>query len=70
MDSLYIQNLAQNFAFLSFMIGMIFAWASLVFISKKFILKIENAANIIGCLTLAGLLTERWIEAHYFPISN
>lgn len=70
MDSLYIQNLAQNFAFLSFMVGMIFAWASLVFISKKFILKIENAANIIGCFTLAGLLTERWIEAHYFPISN
>lgn len=70
MDSLYIQNLAQNSAFLSFMVGMIFAWASLVFISKKFILKIENAANIVGCIILAGLLTERWVEAHYFPISN
>ena len=70
MDSLHIQNFAQNFAFLSFMIGMIFAWASLVFINKKFILKIENIANVFGCITLAGLLTERWINAHYFPISN
>jgi len=70
MNSLSIQNIAENMAFLSFMIGMVFAWASLIFVDNKFVLKIDYTANIIGCTTLAGLLAERWITAHYFPISN
>mmetsp|Transcript_3588 Transcript_3588/g.9299 ORF Transcript_3588/g.9299 Transcript_3588/m.9299 type:complete len:330 (+) Transcript_3588:28-1017(+) len=70
MNSLSIQNIAENMAFLSFMIGMVFAWASLIFVDNKFVLKIDYSANIIGCITLAGLLAERWITAHYFPISN
>ena len=70
MDSVYIQNLAENFTFLCFMLGMVFAWASLVFIDQKYILKIENISNIFGCSTLAILLINRWISSHYFPISN
>ena len=70
MDSVYIQNLAENFTFLRFMLGMVFAWASLVFIDQKYILKIENISNIFGCSTLAILLINRWISSHYFPISN
>lgn len=70
MNTLYIQNLAENFAFLCFMVGMVFAWASLVFINNNFILKIENASNLAGCGALAFLLTNRWITSHYFPISN
>lgn len=68
--SLSLQNIAENTAFLSFMVGMVFAWASLIFVNNKSILKIDYIANIIGCTTLAGLLAERWITAHYFPISN
>jgi hypothetical protein len=45
MESFYIQNLAENFTFLCFMLGMVFAWASLVFIDQKYILKIENISN-------------------------
>lgn len=70
MDSLYIQNLTENLAFLCFMVAMIFSWASLVFIKRKFLLKIENVSTVFGCFTLAVLLTDRWISAHYFPISN
>jgi len=70
MDSLYIQNLTENLAFLCFMIAMIFSWASLVFIKRKLLLKIENVSTVFGCSTLAVLLTDRWISAHYFPISN
>lgn len=70
MESLYIQNLAENFTFLCFMVGMVFSWASLVFINQNYILKIENISNILGCSTLAILLTDRWISSHYFPISN
>jgi cytochrome c-type biogenesis protein CcsB len=70
MNTLYIQNLAENFAFLCFMVGMVFAWASLVFINNNYILQIENASNLIGCGALAYLLAHRWITSHYFPISN
>lgn len=70
MNTLYIQNLAENFAFLCFMVGMVFAWASLVFINNNYILQIENASNLIGCGALAYLLAYRWITSHYFPISN
>lgn len=70
MNSLSLQNIAENIAFLSFMVGMVFAWASLIFTNNKFILKIDYSANVIGCFTLAILLAERWITAHYFPISN
>jgi cytochrome c-type biogenesis protein CcsB len=70
MNLLYTQNLAENFAFLCFMTGMIFAWASLIFTDKNFILQTEKVSNIIGSCTLAYLLMNRWITAHYFPISN
>lgn len=70
MNSLYVQNLAENFAFLCFMVGMIFAWASLIFTENKWVLKIDNLCNICGTFTLVFLLTQRWITAGYFPISN
>ena len=70
MESFYIQNLAENLAFLCFMVAMILSWASLVFVKNNFLLKTENICSIAGCSTLALLLTDRWITAHYFPISN
>ena len=70
MNALYIQNFAENFAFLCFMVGMVFAWTSLIFIDKNYILQIENTFTIIGCGSLAYLLANRWITSHYFPISN
>ena len=70
MDTLYIQNLAENLAFLSFMVGMVFAWAGLIFVDKKFVQTVDTAASVLGCTTLAVLLTIRWVTAHYFPISN
>lgn len=70
MNALYIQNLAENFAFLCFMAGMIFAWISLIFVNQNYILKVENTFNFLGCGTLAYLLGYRWITSNYFPISN
>jgi cytochrome c-type biogenesis protein CcsB len=70
MNSLYIQNLTENFAFLCFMVGMVSAWASLIFIDKDFILKIERLSNVTGSSALAFLLAYRWVTANYFPISN
>nr|YP_007476250.1 heme attachment to plastid cytochrome c [Diacronema lutheri]YP_009863771.1 heme attachment to plastid cytochrome c550 [Pavlova sp. NIVA-4/92]AGE93749.1 heme attachment to plastid cytochrome c [Diacronema lutheri]QKE31102.1 heme attachment to plastid cytochrome c550 [Pavlova sp. NIVA-4/92] len=70
MNPLYTQNLAENFAFLCFMTGMIFSWISLVVFNSKYVIVIENASNILGCATLAYLLIYRWTTAHYFPISN
>jgi len=70
MESFYIQNLAENLAFLCFMAAMILSWASLVFVKNNFLLKTENICSLAGCSTLALLLTDRWITAHYFPISN
>lgn len=70
MNALYTQNFAENFAFLCFMTGMVFAWVSLVFVDKDYILKIENGFNLVGCGTLAYLLIYRWVTSNYFPISN
>lgn len=70
MDYIYIQNLAENLAFLSFMIGMIFAWASLIFVDRKIIQQIDTISTLIGCASLVVLLSIRWFTAGYFPISN
>mmetsp|Transcript_16700 Transcript_16700/g.56116 ORF Transcript_16700/g.56116 Transcript_16700/m.56116 type:complete len:324 (-) Transcript_16700:884-1855(-) len=65
-----LQNFAENFAFLCFMLGMVFAWASLIFTKNKTILIVDKATNIIGSITLAAILVYRWVSANYFPISN
>jgi cytochrome c-type biogenesis protein CcsB len=70
MDYIYIQNLAENSAFLAFMIGMIFAWASLIFVDRKIIQQVDKISTLIGCLSLVVLLSIRWFTAGYFPISN
>lgn len=70
MNPLYTQNLAENFAFLCFMAGMVFSWTSLVAFNNKYVVDLENAFSVFGCGTLAYLLIYRWITAHYFPISN
>lgn len=70
MDYLYVQNLAENSAFLSFMVGMVCAWASLIFVNNKFLQQSDNLSSTLGCLALAILLAIRWATAGYFPISN
>lgn len=70
MHLLYSENLAENFAFLCFMVGMLLSWTSLVILNNKYTIQLENIFSLIGCGTLAFILVYRWKTESYFPISN
>jgi cytochrome c-type biogenesis protein CcsB len=73
MDALNLANLESwldNTAFAVLFVTMLAYWAGLAFSEVKLLPVIGGAGMAVGNLCLAALLTARWIEGGYFPLSN
>jgi cytochrome c-type biogenesis protein CcsB len=71
--ALHLENLESwldNTAFAVLFATMLAYWAGLAFSEVKLLPIIGGAGMAVGNLCLAALLTARWIEGGYFPLSN
>jgi len=65
-----LEGWLDNAAFAVLFATMLIYWAGLAFSEVKLLPVIGNAGMAIANLSLAALLTARWIEGGYFPLSN
>ncbi|MEL6158893.1 MAG: c-type cytochrome biogenesis protein CcsB [Cyanobacteria bacterium J06623_5] len=65
-----LEGLLDNAAFAVLFATMLAYWTGLAFSKVKWLPAIGNTGMAIANLTLAALLTARWIEGGYFPLSN
>ena len=65
-----LEGWLDNAAFAILFATMLAYWAGLAFSEVKLLPIIGNAGMAIANLSLAALLTARWIEGGYFPLSN
>ncbi|PZO22298.1 MAG: c-type cytochrome biogenesis protein CcsB [Leptolyngbya foveolarum] len=65
-----LEGWLDNAAFAILFATMLVYWAGLAFSEVKLLPVIGNAGMAIANLSLAALLTARWIEGGYFPLSN
>ena len=65
-----LEGFLDNTAFAILFATMLAYWAGLAFSEVKWLPTLGNTGMAIANLTLAALLTARWIEGGYFPLSN
>ncbi|MGB7248667.1 MAG: c-type cytochrome biogenesis protein CcsB [Phormidesmis sp.] len=65
-----LEGWLDNAAFAVLFATMLAYWSGLTFPTVKLLPVIGSAGMAIGNLCLAALLTARWIEGGYFPLSN
>jgi|TARA_B110000046_G_scaffold183699_1_gene220413 cytochrome c-type biogenesis protein CcsB len=65
-----IQSLLDNVIFLNLLLLTISYWASLIFPKIKFLVTTSYYGNIFANLSLFSLLSLRWLNFGYFPLSN
>lgn len=65
-----LQNWLDNAAFAVLLFAMLAYWALALFSQLSFLRYMGTVCVAIANLSLAGLLTARWIDAGYFPLSN
>ena len=65
-----LEGVLDNAAFAVLFATMLAYWAGLAFSEVKLLPIVGNAGMAITNLALAALLTARWIEGGYFPLSN
>ncbi len=65
-----IQSSLDNIIFLVLLIVTIFYWASIVYTNFKLLLKISFYGTILANLLIFCLLSLRWLNYGYFPLSN
>jgi len=65
-----IQSLLDNVIFLNLLLLTISYWASLIFPKIKFLATTSYYGNIFANLSLFSLLSLRWLNFGYFPLSN
>ncbi len=65
-----LESWLDNTAFAVLFVTMLVYWAALAFTNVKLLPMLGGAGMAIGNLCLAALLTSRWIEGGYFPLSN
>lgn len=65
-----LEGWLDNAAFAVLFVTMLAYWSGLAFSEIKLLPVIGGAGMAIGNLSLAALLTARWIEGGYFPLSN
>jgi cytochrome c-type biogenesis protein CcsB len=70
LDLATLESWLDNAAFAILFATMLAYWSGLAFPSAKLLPMIGGAGMAIGNLCLAALLTARWIEGGYFPLSN
>jgi len=70
LDLASLESWLDNVSFAVLFATMLAYWAGLAFSEVKLLPIIGGAGMAIGNLCLAALLTARWIEGGYFPLSN
>ena len=65
-----LESWLDNASFAVLFVTMLAYWGGLAFSTVKLLPVIGSAGMAIGNLCLAALLTARWIEGGYFPLSN
>ena len=65
-----IQSSLDNFIFLILLLTTITYWAGLIYIDFKFLTKISFSGIITSNALLVCLLSLRWLNYGYFPLSN
>ena len=65
-----LESWLDNAAFAVLFFTMLAYWSGLAFSNVKILPIIGGAGMAIGNVCLAALLTARWIEGGYFPLSN
>jgi|TARA_B110001452_G_C15186704_1_gene412174 cytochrome c-type biogenesis protein CcsB len=65
-----IQSSLDNIIFLVLLIVTIFYWASIVYTNFKLLSKISFYGTILANLLIFCLLSLRWLNYGYFPLSN
>ena len=66
----YIKNSLDNLVFLSLFLGVLSYWISVIFPSFKIINRLGFASVFISNLLITIILSWRWVESGYFPLSN
>jgi len=64
------QNWLDNAAFAVLFLAMLAYWGLALFSRLNFLRYVGTACVAIANLSIAGLLSARWIDAGYFPLSN
>jgi cytochrome c-type biogenesis protein CcsB len=70
MDLVALQNWLDNAAFAVLFITMLMYWSSAAFPKLPYLPLLGTTGMAIANLCIAALLSARWIEAGYFPLSN
>ncbi len=65
-----LESWLDNASFAVLFVTMLAYWGGLAFSGVKLLPVIGGAGMAVGNLCLAALLTARWIEGGYFPLSN
>lgn len=70
MDLVTLENQLDNISFAVLFATMLLYWVGAAFPSLTYLPSLATAGMAIANLVMAVLLSARWIEAGYFPISN
>ncbi len=70
MDLVTIQGWLDNLAFALLFATMLVYWANVTLIRHSALVTLGTAGMAVANLVMAALLTARWIEGGYFPLSN
>ncbi len=70
MNLITLQNGLDNISFAVLFLTMLIYWVGAAFAGLRYLPTIGTAGMIIANLCIAALLSARWIEAGYFPLSN
>ncbi len=70
MDLVLLQGWLDNASFAVLFATMLIYWVGYAFPNVPYLAGIGTAGMAIANLCIATLLTARWIESHYFPLSN
>ncbi|MGF1461110.1 MAG: c-type cytochrome biogenesis protein CcsB [Leptolyngbyaceae cyanobacterium] len=70
MDLVTLQGWLDNAAFAVLFVTMLVYWAGVAFPQAQFFAGLGTTGMVVANLAIAALLTARWIEGGYFPLSN
>ncbi|NEQ30586.1 MAG: c-type cytochrome biogenesis protein CcsB [Leptolyngbya sp. SIO4C5] len=70
MDLVTLQGWLDNAAFAILFVTMLIYWSGVAFPGVPFLATTGRLGMAVANLCIAALLTARWIEAGYFPLSN
>ncbi|MDX1976056.1 MAG: c-type cytochrome biogenesis protein CcsB [Pseudanabaenaceae cyanobacterium bins.68] len=70
MELVRLENLLDNASFGLLFGAMLIYWLSVAFSEWNWLRSLGSGIMVIANITVATLLTARWIEAGYFPLSN